>query len=92
MQRAVTDGGWKLIRYPQVDQTQLFDLQSDPEEVTNLAKLPEEAARVASLLGIMGKLQKENGDQQPLFVAKPKPAEWKPPLEGSLKKKKKGGG
>ena len=92
VQRAVTDGGWKLIRYPQVDQTQLFDLQSDPEEVTNLAKLPEEAARVASLLGIMGKLQKENGDQQPLFVANPKPAEWKPPLEGSLKKKKKGGG
>ncbi len=91
-QRAVTDGRWKLIRYPQVGQTQLFDLQNDPHEVTNLAKEPEEATRVASLLSQMEKLQKESGDQQPLFVANPKTGEWIPPREGTQKKKKKGGG
>jgi hypothetical protein len=29
VQHAVCDAHWKLIRYPQVDRTQLFDLQSD---------------------------------------------------------------
>jgi arylsulfatase A-like enzyme len=29
-QRAVRDDRWKLIRYPLVDKTQLFDLSRDP--------------------------------------------------------------
>jgi arylsulfatase A-like enzyme len=32
VQRAVRRGRWKLIRYPQVDKTQLFDLETDPCE------------------------------------------------------------
>ncbi len=91
VERAITDNRWKLIRYPKVDKTQLFDLQSDPHEVTNLARKPGEVARVASLLSMMASLQKECGDQQPLFVANPKPGNWNPPAQGGLKKMKKDG-
>ena len=44
IQRAVRDDQWKLIRYPQVDRTQLFDLRADPQEITNLAGRPEQAS------------------------------------------------
>src|SRR5262249_12414662 len=35
-QRAIRDARWKLIRYPAVDVTQLFDLHADPDETRNL--------------------------------------------------------
>ena len=57
VQRAVRDDRWKLIRYPQVDKTQLFDLRNDPHEVTNLADKPEHAARVAELTALLKKEQ-----------------------------------
>jgi arylsulfatase A-like enzyme len=53
VQRAIRDDRWKLIRYPLVDKTQLFDLQNDPAEVTNLADKPEHAAKVQELLALM---------------------------------------
>ncbi len=42
---------WKYIRYPEVNPTyeQLFDLQSDPLEQTNLATLTTQAARLSDL-------------------------------------------
>ena len=38
--KAIRDDRWKLIRYPNVDKTQLFDLKADPEETQNLADDP----------------------------------------------------
>ncbi len=32
VQRAIRDDRWKLIRYPKINRTQLFDLQNDPHE------------------------------------------------------------
>jgi arylsulfatase A-like enzyme len=49
VQRAVRDDRWKLIRCPQVDRTQPFDLANDPHETTNLADKPEHAAREREL-------------------------------------------
>jgi arylsulfatase A-like enzyme len=37
LQRAVRRGRWKLIRYPRVNVTQLFDLAADPHETNNIA-------------------------------------------------------
>jgi arylsulfatase A-like enzyme len=78
LQRAVTDGRWKLIRYPQVNRTQLFDLQADPYETNDLAAKPEFAERTKALLARMAKAQQAYGDDLPLTVADPKPAEWTP--------------
>jgi arylsulfatase A-like enzyme len=82
VQRAVCDARWKLIRYPQVDRTQLFDLQSDPHEATNLADQPENAARIAELTTLLEKEMQRSGDTGVLKVANPKPADWTPPSKG----------
>ena len=79
VQRAVRDESWKLIRYPQIDKTQLFDLKTDPDEINNLADKPEHAPRIASMLKLLKKEQEQYGDTAPLTVAKPLPSEWTPP-------------
>lgn len=79
VQRAVRDDRWKLIRYPEIDRTQLFDLASDPHEITNLADRPEQAARVARLLARLAQEQHRFGDPAPLNVPNPKRANWMPP-------------
>jgi len=79
LQRAIIQDRWKLIRYPLVDQTQLFDLQADPLEKINLAQIPEQAARVAALSGLLEKEMASAGDTAPLKVANPMPAAWSPP-------------
>lgn len=87
-QRAIRDGRWKLIRYPLVDKTQLFDLQSDPHELHNLADKPEHAAKIAELTGLLQREQQRYGDAAPLKVPDPKPAEWTPPKPGEEQKPK----
>ena len=81
VQRAFSDGHWKLIRYPMVDKTQLFDLQTDPQEISNLADQPQYAAKVAELTERLKKAQQDSGDTAPLIVANPLPAEWTPPVK-----------
>ncbi len=61
-QRAVRDERWKLIRYPQVDVTQLFDLQEDPHELKNLAAAVEQAERVVAMRTELERWQTELGD------------------------------
>jgi arylsulfatase A-like enzyme len=82
VQRSVSDGKWKLIRYPQVDKTQLFDLHSDPDELNNLAGRSDHAERVKALLGLLSREQLHFGDSAPLFVEKTQPWEWSPPQHG----------
>jgi arylsulfatase A-like enzyme len=77
-QRAIRDERWKLIRYPLIDKTQLFDLQADPHEMNDLAGKPESAAKIAELTALLEKTRKEYGDTAPLVVPTPKPAAWSP--------------
>lgn len=86
VQRAIRDEQWKLIRYPQVDVTQLFDLKQDPYELHNLAGDAAQKERVAKLLGQMKEWQLKLNDPTPLTVANPKPAKWTPPTPEELKK------
>ena len=86
VQRAVRDDRWKLIRYPLVDQTQLFDLQSDPDEITNLAEKPEHAAKVVELTALLQREMAQHGDEAPLQVNNPRPAEWSPPARNNRTK------
>jgi arylsulfatase A-like enzyme len=78
VQRAVRDQRWKLIRYPQVNVTQLFDLAHDPDERMNLADQPEYASRVAALTEELQRWQRVLGDSAPLVVDHPQPAAWDP--------------
>ena len=71
--RAVRDQRWKLIRYPHINHTQLFDLQNDPHEMTNLAEEADQKNRVASLTTEMERWQKHLGDTQPLTSEQPIP-------------------
>ncbi|MFN0129951.1 MAG: sulfatase-like hydrolase/transferase [Verrucomicrobiales bacterium] len=70
--RAVRTDRWKLIRYPQVDVTQLFDLAQDPDERHNLAdRLPE---RVIAMRRELEGAQSAAGDSQPWTAAVVRPA------------------
>ena len=82
-QRAIRDDRWKLIRYPVVDRTQLFDLSADPHELNNLADKPEHKAKVAEMTALLQKEMTSHADTFPLTVANPKPAEWSPPAAGN---------
>ncbi len=79
VQRAVRDDRWKLIRYPQVDRTQLFDLRSDPHETTNLAGQPAYAAKLAELSALLTTEMAAQGDSAKWGAGGPKPADWVPP-------------
>jgi arylsulfatase A-like enzyme len=81
--RSIRDDRWKLIRYPLVDKTQLFDLSADPRELNNLAAKPEHAAKLAELTTLLEKEMDAYGDKHPLKVANPKPADWTPPAPGA---------
>ncbi len=72
-QRALTDGRWKLLRYPLIDHTQLFDLATDSDELVNLAERPEHQARVTAMLDELRVWQGAAGDDAPLSVEEPKP-------------------
>ena len=75
IQRAVRKGPWKLIRYPKVDKTQLFNLADDHCETKDLAGEPGQAARVKEMLALMDDQQKLFDDHDPLTVTKPAKAE-----------------
>ncbi len=83
VQRAIRDDRWKLIRYPQIDRTALYDLENDPDEVTNLAQKPEYASRVKAMMASLDDERKSFDDKAPLHVAHPKPADWKPPTKST---------
>jgi len=78
-QRAIRDEQWKLIRYPLVDRTQLFDLTKDPHELENLADRPEQAARIATMMALLQQEMTAHSDKTPLAVGNPQPAGWTPP-------------
>ncbi|MGD9127887.1 MAG: sulfatase-like hydrolase/transferase [Planctomycetia bacterium] len=78
-QRALRDGRWKLIRYPRINRTQLFDLKDDPAETRDLSSDPAQAERVASMLDLLKKRQADFGDHLPLTVTNPQSGDWTPP-------------
>ena len=84
-QRAVRDDRWKIIRYPLVDRTQLFDLEKDPYEMDDLAGKPEHEGEVKEMMALLADQQKLYGDVVPLTVPNPAPAAWTPPERGAGK-------
>lgn len=63
--RAVRNSRWKLIRYPHIHHTQLFDLQRDPYELHNRAADPEQQERVAAMMRLLEDWQAQSKDPHP---------------------------
>lgn len=79
VQRAIVTDRWKLIRYPQVDVTQLFDLESDPQELRDLSQSHDHRETADRLLARLERAKGELGDDLPLHVNSPKSSAWTPP-------------
>ena len=76
VQRAVREDRWKLIVYPQINKTQLFDLQNDPNEMKDLASDKAYADQVIRLTRLLKDGQQNLGDIQPLRSDNPAPMEF----------------
>jgi len=85
VQRAIRDERYKMITYPQINRTQLFDLRNDPLEMRDLAADSGSAARITWMKEELRQEQARFGDTQPLATATPAKAEWTPPLPEELK-------
>jgi len=81
-QRSIRDDRWKLIRYPLINKTQLFDLQVDPHEMNDLADRPEYADRIDDLMAVLVEQQEYYGDNDPLHVANSIDPAWDPSMVG----------
>jgi arylsulfatase A-like enzyme len=80
VQRAIRDERWKLICYPKIGFSQLFDLQQDPDERQSVYDDPANAAHITRLLGLMKAWQEKVGDTLPLNPTSKPPV--KPDLTG----------
>ncbi|HQR42498.1 MAG TPA: sulfatase-like hydrolase/transferase, partial [Gemmatales bacterium] len=87
VQRAVYDGHWKLICYPTINKTQLFDIQTDPLETVDLSIKPEHSATLTRMMQLLKTEQQHFQDTCPLKTERPKPAAWTPPRQNMTRKK-----
>jgi arylsulfatase A-like enzyme len=78
--RAVRDIEWKLIRYPQRDYTQLFNLKDDPLEINNVASEAANQSRVEEMMTLLSSWQKETGDTAVLTSKSILPMEYDPAI------------
>ena len=87
-QRMVSKDGWKLIYYPSIKKTRLYNLKADPLEKNDLAGNPEYASKITELEAAMEQLRTQFND--PLDFEDPK-GSWNAYREaaGMNKKKKK---
>ncbi len=81
IRKVLSDGRWKLIRYPHVDRTQLFDLQSDPFETRDLSADPAQAERIKAMLAKLATEMKADGDNDLLTAVKLQFADCKAPTK-----------
>lgn len=78
-QRSIRDERWKLMRFPLIGVSYLFDLQNDPNETHNLAKSPEHRERLANLMARLERAQSRWDDALPLTATNLHPAIFIPP-------------
>lgn len=69
--RGITDGRWKLHRYPEINHSLLFDLEADPHELVNLADKAQYQPHFERLWEAMEAWQQRLGDTLPLSVPRP---------------------
>jgi arylsulfatase A-like enzyme len=63
LQRMVSTRGYKMIYYPKINKTLLYNLKADPLEMNNLADDPANTRLLGKLKARLKELQKEVGDK-----------------------------
>ncbi len=63
LQRMVSADGYKMIYYPKIDKTLLYNLKDDPLEMKNIAYGPANTRIIRRLRRRLKKLQKQVGDK-----------------------------
>ena len=81
VQRSIRDQRWKLIRYPKINFSQLFDLQNDPHEMQNLAVQSRYVEKLRQMMALLQQAQKQYGDTCALTAEHPAEAKWSPPIK-----------
>lgn len=76
--RAVRTNEWKLIRYPQRDYNQLFNLTNDPLEINNLAYFPNYESKIEEMFNLLSQWQNEVDDTLSLTSKVVLPLDYKP--------------
>lgn len=74
--RAVRNKEWKLIRYPELDHAQLFNLINDPLELNNLAIHTEYVEKLAEMMELLTGWQRVVNDTVPLTAKNLKPMDY----------------
>ncbi len=62
VQRMIRKDNFKLLVYPEIEKTLLFDLNKDPEEMNDIAGVPANKEKVKSLFKDLMQLQKDMDD------------------------------
>jgi arylsulfatase A-like enzyme len=71
LHRSWRDDRWKVIWHPRIDRWQVFDLMNDPNETTDLARDPANAALVARLRRALLAAREAAGDDVDLLADRP---------------------
>jgi len=62
VQRMIRKDGFKLLVYPEINKVRLYNLNEDPEEMNDLADLPENKEKIKSLFRDLMELQADLED------------------------------
>lgn len=74
--RAVRTKEWKLIKYPNQNYQQLFNLKNDPLELNNLAEIPENKPKLDELSQLMVSWHSQSDDTANMSPDKILPMEY----------------
>ena len=80
VQRALVTRDWKLIRYPEVQRTQLFNLRDDPVEIHDLSANPQYSKTLSDLNSQLTRQLAAAGDNDPKRGALNQPPNKPPAL------------
>lgn len=74
--RAVRTDEWKLIHYPQINHTQLYNLNTDPLEINNLASQTKYDDKVAEMMELIKEWYQATNDTMNLNPAVIQPMDY----------------